>query len=157
MNLTLGKLLQSLFIVVMPLVMLALISCSPQKRAIRKIDKAKRLAPELFVSKVDTIRDTIITPLEAFTDTFVLLRYDTIKIDKERLKIQIIRENDTIYVDANCKGDTVYLERQVVDSVIEKPRIEPDGKKFWDYLYGALYIVLGIVGVKFLSDILGKK
>lgn len=140
--------------------MLALISCSPQKRAIRKIDKAKRLAPELFVEKRDTIRDTIITPLETFSDTFILLRYDTIEIDKERLKIQIIRENDTIYVDANCKGDTVYLEREIIDKVIEKPHTvqkESNEKTFWDYLYGALYIVLGIVGVKFLSDIFRRK
>ena len=140
--------------------MLALISCDTTKRAVRHINKAKVLAPELFIDYKDTLRDTVFMPLEAISDTFVVTEYDTIKIDKERLRIEIIKQKDTLYVEGQCKEDTLYLERIVEVPIIQEAPQEPKGKNkektFWDYLYGALYILLAIVGIKFISDLFKK-
>ena len=91
-------------------VLLLLASCSPQKRLHRLVSKH----PEL--SRVDTIKiqDTVIVP-SIKTDTVFSssLLKDTVTITKEKLKIKLIEINDTIYLDAEVKPDTVFLLKRL--------------------------------------------
>lgn len=141
--------------------MLVLSSCDPTKRAVRHINKAKVLAPELFVDHRDTIRDTVFTPLEAFSDTLIVTEYDTIQIEKERLKIRLINlGGDTVYLDAKCLGDTVYLDRVIEVPVIQNPPKTEEGKTnktFLDRIEGILLIVLAIVIAAGLGRLLSSK
>jgi len=114
-----------------------LVSCSPERRLHRLVTKH----PEL--SRVDTIKiqDTVIVPGTKIDTVFSSsLLHDTVTITQEKLQIQIIETNDTIYLNAEVEPDTVILNKEIlVDRIVH---IEP--KKWW-LKYWWVWLVLVIV------------
>ncbi len=96
------------------IIIVFILSCSPQKRLNRLIDKY----PEL--STLDTIRDTVrvIVP-KIVTDTFISLDSlkDTVIITKDRLQIKTIIKDNKIYIEGECDTDTIY---QPFETIVEK-------------------------------------
>ena len=102
------------------LLLLLLISCSPEKRLARLIEHH----PQLKVADTLIIRDTIPIPLiQADTVLHIDSLYDTVVIEKERLQVSILRLHDTLYLQGKCKADTIFLEKKipVEKIVIVKP------------------------------------
>lgn len=100
--------------------LVVLVSCSAEKRLQRLIKKH----PELVKKDTVYVRDTVITE-SIKTDTFFVFKpyktTDTFYIEKEKLKVQIIRQRDTIRANAEVKSDTIYVEKKVpIDNVIVK-------------------------------------
>lgn len=88
----------------------SLMSCSAQwhlKRAVRK-------DPTILQKDTLVVQDTVVTPPVAITDTVTLKQHDTIKLVKDRLKVEIVKVNDTITIDAICDSDTII-------SIVEVP------------------------------------
>jgi len=104
--------------------LILLASCSPQKRLHRLVKKH----PEL--TQLDTIKiiDTIIVPGTNIDTVFhSSLLHDTVTITKENLQIKLIEINDTIYLNADVKADTIIIERKIpVERIIH---VEPE--KWW--------------------------
>lgn len=95
--------------------LLLLASCTPQKR----LDRIIRRHPELV--RVDSVKiiDTVITQ-EVSVDTMqVMNTYDTFIVNRDRLTVQVIRHQDSIYVFGKCAADTVVIERNVPVRVVE--------------------------------------
>ena len=118
------------------------------RRAERKIEKLTIIYPQLL--KRDTINDTIqITIPQVKVDTiFQGKDGDTVTLYKDRLRIQYIRQGDTVYISGECKTDTIYktvsvpFEQVVVrkQSVIEQ--ITQHGKRLlW------FFVILAVVGI----------
>lgn len=96
-------------------IILLLASCTPQKR----LDRLIRRHPELV--RVDSVKivDTVITQ-EVSVDTMrVMNTYDTFIVSRDRLTVQVIRHQDSIYVFGKCAADTVVIERNVPVKVVE--------------------------------------
>ena len=107
------------------ILVLFLFSCSKEvrvkKRALRKIEQAKRLAPELF--SVDTVKiiDTIV--VERFTiDTVTTFYYhDTITVvNNDRLLLKYFYDTlrQEIHHEAQCKDVEKIIEHNVPIQVI---------------------------------------
>ncbi len=97
------------------LLLLLLASCTPQKR----LDRLIRRHPELV--RVDSVKiiDTVITQ-EVSVDTMqVMNTHDTFIVNRDRLTVQVIRNQDSIYVFGKCAADTVVIERNVPVKVVE--------------------------------------
>jgi len=78
-------------------------SCSAQwhlKRAVKK-------DPTILRTDTIAVVDTIVTPPVTLTDTVTLRTQDTLVVQKDRLKVKIVRSFDTITVDAVCESDTI--------------------------------------------------
>ena len=92
------------------ILVLTLLSCSPQKKLHRLLKKH----PELLQTDTIKINDSIFIP-EIRIDT--IFHYstlkDTIVITKENLKIKILEHNDTVYLDASVKSDTVVIVKEI--------------------------------------------
>lgn len=92
------------------ILIIILTSCSAPKR----LERLQKNHSYLFERKTDTIKveikDTVYFD-RVQKDTLFHVDFDTVFIQNERLKIQLIRENDTIYVDGVCDGDTVYIDK----------------------------------------------
>ena len=85
-------------------------SCSAQwhlKRAVHK-------DPTILEKDTLVVTNTVVTPPVAITDTVTLRQHDTITIVKDRLKVQLVKVNDTITINAECASDTII-------SVLEVP------------------------------------
>ena len=118
------------------------------RRAERKIEKLTILYPQLL--KRDTINDTIqITIPQVEVDTFFKTQDgDTVTLYQDRLRIQYVRQGDTVYISGECQTDTIYktvsvpVEQIVVrqQSVIEQ--ITHHGKRLiW------FFVILAVIGI----------
>lgn len=105
--------------------LLLLTSCSAQwhlKTAVRK-------NPLILVKDTLVVKDTVVVPPVVITDTVTTKQHDTILIEKDRLRVRIVKRLDTLIIDAKCDSDTiirtievpyekvVYVEKQ---SVLDK-------------------------------------
>ena len=90
--------------------LLLLTSCSAQWH----LKKAVRKDPTILEKDTLVVTDTVVSPPVAITDTVTLKQHDTITLVKDRLKVKIVKVNDTITIDAICDSDTII-------SVVEVP------------------------------------
>ena len=92
------------------ILLVLLTSCSAQWH----LKKAVQKDPLILERDTLVVRDTVVTQPVAITDTVTLKQRDTITLIKERLKVEIVKVNDTITINAECASDTII-------SVIEVP------------------------------------
>lgn len=118
------------------LLMLLLQSCGAKYHLSRAIAKDPEILKSVAV-KVDT---TIITENKAIRDTLVLERYDTITIERNAVRVQIKRINDTIVVDAECLPDTIRIQK-----VVEVPQVVYKEKEGNRWLFPLVAFVIGII------------
>jgi hypothetical protein len=118
------------------ILLLFLASCTPQKRLERLI----RNHPELV--RVDSVKiiDTVITRIVSIDTMQVMNTYDTFIVNRDRLTVQVIRHQDSIYVYGKCAGDTVVLERKVPVRIIEVK--ESTSVPWWVYAFLVLVLVV---------------
>jgi len=126
-----------------------LFSCSPEARLRRLVDRH----PELVKHDTITIMDTVIVPEVRVDTVFSATNFckgnDTIVIEKDRLKLIEYVRNDSIFIEAECTGDTIVQTFNVpVDKLIYT---EKDDWTHWIWLGAS--IVLNLV----LLYLLGKQ
>lgn len=95
-----------------PLILAVMFSCSPQKRFTRLITKHPELIQTDTIIRYDTV-DVIVPKVEHDTSFLIKELYDTVYIEKDRLKVKLWRIHDTIEVNAKCDTDTVTVVREV--------------------------------------------
>jgi hypothetical protein len=94
------------------LALLSLTSCDPVRRHNRLVDRYPYVHKDVTQIIHDTV--TIYVPKISHDTTFLMVRdVDTFVIEKERLKVTIRREFDTLFVDAECDADTITIYRQI--------------------------------------------
>ena len=84
-------------------------SCSAQwhlKQAVKK-------DPMILEKDTLVVTDTVVVPPVVTTDTEITKRQDTIVVEKERLKVKVIRNVDTLIIDAKCDSDTIVKQIEV--------------------------------------------
>jgi hypothetical protein len=112
-------------------------SCSAQwhlKRAVKK-------DPTLLNTDTIAIVDTVVTPPVTLTDTVITRTQDTVVVQKDKLKVQVVRSYDTIMVDAVCESDTIVQIVEVpVPSVVMK-----DSDRWYNKVYKFSFYVLLIL------------
>lgn len=99
--------------------------CTPEYR-LRKLVKKH---PELI--KQDTIRihDTIYTATITH-DTIVHERrlYDTVRIEKDNLRVEVFRVRDSVWIKGECVGDTIHYYKEVTHDTIH---VHPPRRTTW--------------------------
>lgn len=135
---------KSFFITLSLLVLLSGCSADWHLRRAIKADPTILLQP-----KAITLIDTVVTQ-EVRHDTLLLPVHDTLTIQKERLRIQIKRVNDTIRITGECLTDTIIITKE-----IELPPkiVYKEKDNFWQTLITRLFLVLAIFAVgRYLLD-----
>lgn len=86
------------------------------KRAIAK-------DPTILESVALTLDTIVVTENKAIHDTLVLQQYDTIKIERNGVRVELKRLYDTIQITAECLPDTIHIEKVVnVPQVVYQKR-----------------------------------
>jgi hypothetical protein len=114
-------------------------SCSASwhlKRAIAKDPTIVRAQPVRF----DTI---VVTKERKLTDTIVMNDVDTITIERDRVRVRLVRSYDTLMVEGTCLPDTIKIDviREIPQVV--QPRRWRDRFNLW------LSVVLLIFSIAF--------
>jgi hypothetical protein len=113
------------------IILIPLISGCVNEQWIRK--KVNKATPErvlaylqqyeshLFKQRIDTIRDTVQIKTVAVDTVFHWKQlHDTITITKDRLTTKVWIKHDSIYVNSECKGDTIFVEKIVGTKIPER-------------------------------------
>ena len=124
------------------------VSCSPQKRFTRLIDKH----PYLVLSITDTLilSDTIYTDSIQFDTTWISLPIDTLILFDTLTEstVKIIRIHDTLTVSVTVPGDTIYIEKEVpVEILVDPP---PCPRQTWLLAVGVIATLLILALLKWV-------
>jgi hypothetical protein len=122
---------------------LSLTSCSAQWH----LKKAVQKDPMILKRDTLVVTNTVVSPPVAITDTVTLKQHDTITLVKERLRVKIVKVNDTITIDAICDSDTII-------SIVEVPYekiVYVEKETVFDKFKPALYILLIVTFVSVIS------
>jgi hypothetical protein len=122
------------------MLILLLSSCSAQwhlKRAVQK---------DPMILKKDTlvVQDTFVVPPVVLKDTVTLKQHDTITITKDRLRVKIVKVNDTLIIDAKCDSDTIVRTIEVPYDKI----VYVEKESVWDKIK-SLAIYMGLAFLLF--------
>ena len=127
----------------------SLTSCSAQWH----LQKAVRKDPSILVKDTMVVRDTVVVQPVAITDTVTLKQQDTITLIKEKLKVRLVRVNDTITINAECASDTII---SVVEVPYDKVIYVEKEKPIQIIQKWMAYLLLLIVGIKLLQRFADK-
>jgi len=122
---------------------LLLTSCSAQWH----LKKAVQKDPSILEKDTLVVTDTVVTPPVVTTDTVISKQQDTIVVEKEKLKVRVIRNVDTLIIDAKCDSDTIV---QTIEVPFEKI-VYVEQETFFEKIqrlvfYFALLLVAGLIG-----------
>ena len=120
--------------------LLLLMSCSAQWH----LRKAVRKDPMILQKDTMVVVDTVVSPPVAITDTVIMKQHDTITLVKDRLRVNIVKVNDTITIDAICDSDTII-------SIVEVPYdkiVYVEKESIWDKIK-SLTIYMGLAFLVF--------
>ena len=136
-----------------------LYSCSPTLRYQRLVKKYPYLIQTDSISLIDTLKievptvkhDTIIK-----LDSFLVNLHDTIILEKERLKVKIVRVKDSIIIEGTC--DTIFVDRVIERKIpvkyyetVKENKLITYGKNFLIILFVLLGLILTIKILQFLK------
>jgi len=127
--------------------LLIIISCTPQRRFDRLVKKYPYLLTSDTLVVRDTIRDTIrITVPEVEVDTIVSVKelYDTIILEKDRIKVKVWRVKDKVYINGRC--DTIYIEKPIERIVYRKIPVKYYQKTPWYKI-----LLNNVLGLRYLQ------
>jgi hypothetical protein len=136
------------------LIIFAMCGCSPEIRAYKKLERAKKIAPDLF--QLDTVRELLIaTPPRAKFD------FDCLELKQGDLNIEVPREyvfdgkvvRDTVFVTLSEEGSSIDcppVEKEIVYQDVPVPVEKPltDWQKFKiavPYILGTIIIMAMIL------------
>lgn len=122
---------------------LLLTSCSAQWH----LKKAVHKDPTILEKDTLVVMDTVVSPPVAITDTVIMKQHDTITLVKDRLRVNIVKVNDTITIDAICDSDTII-------SIVEVPYdkvVYVEKESLWDKIKNlAVYMGLAFLVFKII-------
>jgi len=127
----------------------SLTSCSAQWH----LKKAVQKDPLILVKDTLVVTDTVVSPPVAITDTVTLKQHDTITLVKDRLKVEILKVNDTIIINAKCDSDTIVRTIEVPYEKI----VYVEQKTLLQKIQGlAFYFVLGLLVLAIIRRLINK-
>ena len=122
---------------------LLLTSCSAQWH----LKKAVQKDPMILKKDTLVVQDTLVVPPVVLKDTVTLKQHDTIVIEKERLRVKIVKVNDTLIIDAKCDSDTIVRTIEVPYDKI----VYVEKESIWDKIKSlAIYIGLAFLAFKII-------
>jgi hypothetical protein len=129
--------------------MLSLTSCSAQWH----LKKAVQKDPTILEKDTLVVMDTVVSPPVAITDTVIMKQHDTITLVKDRLRVSIVKVNDTITIDAICDSDTII---SIVEIPYEKVIYVEQESLLQKIQRLALYFILVFLGFKIVQRLADK-
>jgi len=101
------------------------------------LNRAIAIDPTIVQTQIVRMDTTIITPERIVHDTIVTRAVDTIELFRDNVRIQLVRNYDTIAVNVECPSDTIRIVRDVAVSNVCPP--EPFD---WSRWLGWIIVVL---------------
>ena len=148
--------------------LLILTGCNPfltkelrrKNKCNRKLKRVVDKCPGLL--KQDTavyVYDTTIITANSKADTIVSLNFDTITLEKDKLRLKLIKTTDTLIINAECLPDTIRIKEYIkvpFEKVqpIELTTYEKMVNGFKPFFWWIVFIIIAIILYKFVVKFL---
>ena len=127
---------------------LLLSSCSAQWH----LTKAIKKDPTILEKDTLVVQDTVVVPPVVITDTVTTRQHDTIVVEKDRLKVRIVKRLDTLIIEGQCASDTIVRTIEVpYEKVIYVPK-KTIGQKIQSLVFYFGLVLLALYMVRRLID-----
>ena len=127
---------------------LLLSSCSAQWH----LSKAIKKDPTILEKDTLVVQDTVVVPPVVITDTVTTKQHDTIVVEKDRLKVRIVKRQDTLIIEGQCASDTIVRTIEVpYEKVIYVPQ-RTLGQKIQSLVFYFGLVLLALYIVRKLID-----
>lgn len=132
------------------LIIIALLSsCS----ATWHLNRAIKKDPSIMAKDTLVVKDTVVLPPVAITDTVTTKLHDTIVVEKDRLKVRIVKRQDTLIIEGKCDSDTII---RTIEVPYEKIVYVEKEKPMQTVRKWLLYLLSALVGFKVLQKLFDK-
>jgi len=132
------------------LIIIALLSsCS----ATWHLNRAIKKDPSIMAKDTLVVKDTVVLPPVAITDTVTTKLHDTIVVEKDRLKVRIVKRQDTLIIEGKCDSDTII---RTIEVPYEKIVYVEKEKPMQFVRKWLLYLLSALVGFKVLQKLFDK-
>jgi len=101
------------------------------------LKRAIAIDPTIVQTQIVRMDTTIVTPERIVHDTIVTRAVDTIELFRDNVRIQLVRNYDTIAVNVECPSDTIRIVRDVAVS-----NVCPPEQFDWSRWLGWIIVVL---------------
>jgi hypothetical protein len=120
------------------ILVLAAISCTPQRRFTRLVEKHPYLLTTDSIQLIDTVR--VVIP-EVRVDTVVKVNdlHDTITLQKDQLTVKVWMKGEQVFIEGEC--DTVIVDR-IINRTVPVRYYEKEKGFIWKFFSGGIGITL---------------
>jgi len=134
------------------LVKLILISLLTSCGAQWHLTKAVRKDPTILEKDPLVVQDTVVVPPVVITDTVTTKQHDTIILEKDRLKVRIVKRLDTLIIEGECASDTIVRTIEVpYEKVIYTPK-KTISQKIQSLVFYFVLVLLALYMLRTLMD-----
>jgi len=127
---------------------LLLSSCSAQWH----LTKAIKKDPTILEKDTLVVQDTVVVPPVVITDTVTTKQHDTIIVEKDRLKVRIVKRQDTLIIEGKCDSDTIVRTIEVpYEKIIYVPK-KTTGQKIQSLVFYFALVLLALYMLRRLID-----
>ena len=71
------------------------------------LNKAIKKDPTILAKDTLVVQDTVVVPPVVITDTVTTRQHDTIIVEKDKLRVRIVKKLDTLIIEGQCASDTI--------------------------------------------------
>ena len=135
------------------LVKLITISLLSSCSATWHLNQAVKKDPTILERDTLVVQDTVVVPPVVITDTVTTKQHDTIIVEKDRLKVRIVKRLDTLIIEGQCASDTIV---RTIEVPYEKVVYVEKEKPLHIVQRWLLYLLSLIIGIKLLQRFIDK-
>lgn len=154
--------------IIILIIIASITSCNPfiskdlrrKNRANRKLERLTTKFPSLLSKDTASVLyDTIIISPNTKVDTVLSYDFDTITLFKDKLRLKLIKINDTLIVDAECLPDTIRINTIVKVpfnkiSTIKLTLIEQITNTIGKWFWKIILLLAFLVGIRLVYKFL---
>lgn len=129
-------------------VLLLLTSCS----ATWHLKIAVKKDPTILEKDTLVVQDTVVVPPVVITDTVTTRQHDTIVVQKDRLRVKIVKRLDTLIIEGQCDSDTIIRTIEVPYEKITYVERRTTGQKIQQLVFYFGLVLLALYMVRRLID-----
>jgi hypothetical protein len=117
------------------------------------LNKAIKKDPTILERDTLVVKDTVVVPPVVITDTVTTKQHDTIVVQKDKLRVRIVKRLDTLIIEGECASDTIV---RTIEVPYEKVVYVEQEKPLQIVQRWLLYLLSFIVGLKLLQKFIDK-
>jgi hypothetical protein len=108
--------------------------------------------PTILAKDTLVVKDTVVVPPVVITDTVTTKQHDTIIVEKDRLKVRIVKKLDTLIIEGKCDSDTIVRTIEVpYEKIIYVPK-KTIGQKIQSLVFYFALVLLALYMLRTLMD-----